>query len=57
MILKPNKQWLASPACTELETIVIDWAANLFGLDHGFTNASGIGGGAIQVSTREVIEG
>ena len=42
-------QWLASPACTELETTVMDWAANLLGLDRIFTNASGIGGGVIQV--------
>jgi len=29
----------------------MDWAANLLGLDRIFTNASGIGGGVIQVST------
>lgn len=44
-----DMQWLASPACTELEAIVMDWAANLLGLSSAFKNSSGIGGGSIQV--------
>ena len=41
-------QWSASPACTELESIVLDWAARLLGLDSAFYNSSRSGGGAIQ---------
>ena len=26
------RQWIASPACTELEQVVMDWGAKLFGL-------------------------
>jgi len=49
--LQPADQlkWTASPACTELEAIVMDWAAQLLGLSPAFMNASGIGGGSIQV--------
>jgi pyridoxal-dependent decarboxylase-like protein len=42
-------QWFASPACTELEAIVMDWAAKMFGLDGVFWNANEVGGGVIQV--------
>ena len=42
-------QWFASPACTELEAIVMDWAAKMFGLHSIFWNANGVGGGVIQV--------
>lgn len=42
-------QWTSSPACTELEALVMDWAAQLLGLSKDFMNASGIGGGSIQV--------
>jgi len=47
-----NLQWSCSPACTELEAIVMDWAANLLGLSDDFKNASGVGGGVIQVDQR-----
>ena len=40
---------MSSPACTELEAIVMDWSANLLGLSPAFTNAFGFGGGSIQV--------
>jgi len=43
-------QWSASPACTELEAVVMDWAAKMFGLDQIFYNTSKIGGGVIQVN-------
>lgn len=36
--------WVASPACTELETIVMDWLAKLLGLSEAFLS-SGRGGG------------
>lgn len=41
--------WATSPACTELETVVVDWLAELFGLpDHFRTDARG--GGVIEDS-------
>jgi len=49
----PGFNWLSSPACTELEAIVMDWSANLLGLSPAFANASGVGGGCIQTSASE----
>ena len=47
---KPDKnQWTSSPACTELENLVMDWGARLLGLSPGFCNSSEIGGGVMQV--------
>ncbi|KAF8803201.1 hypothetical protein BYT27DRAFT_7226075 [Phlegmacium glaucopus] len=51
--VNPGFNWLSSPACTELEAIVMDWAANLLGLSPAFTNASGIGGGSIQTTASD----
>ncbi|KAH9485139.1 Tryptophan decarboxylase 2 [Psilocybe cubensis] len=51
----PGFNWLASPACTELEAIVMDWAANLLGLSSAFKNSSGIGGGAIQTTASDSV--
>jgi aromatic-L-amino-acid decarboxylase len=39
--------WATSPACTELETHVLDWLAGLLGLPERFTSR-GPGGGVIQ---------
>ncbi len=39
--------WATSPACTELETHVLDWLADMLGLPAGF-RSSGPGGGVIQ---------
>ncbi len=39
--------WTTSPACTELETHVLDWMAEMLGLPPTFTSA-GTGGGVIQ---------
>ena len=39
--------WATSPACTELETHVLDWLADMLGLPAKFTSASA-GGGVIQ---------
>ena len=39
--------WLTSPACTELETHVLDWLVDLLGLPPRF-RSSGAGGGVIQ---------
>jgi aromatic-L-amino-acid/L-tryptophan decarboxylase len=41
--------WATSPACTELETLVMDWMADLLGLPPKF-KSSGSGGGVIQDS-------
>ncbi len=41
--------WETSPACTEVETRVLDWTAALLGLPDGF-HSSGRGGGVIQDS-------
>ncbi|KAJ2916332.1 hypothetical protein MD484_g4111, partial [Candolleomyces efflorescens] len=46
----PGFNWSASPACTELEVITMDWAAKLLGLSPAFYNSSEVGGGVIQVS-------
>ncbi|HTL56801.1 MAG TPA: pyridoxal-dependent decarboxylase [Candidatus Limnocylindrales bacterium] len=39
--------WATSPACTELETHVLDWVAEMLGLPARF-RSSGAGGGVIQ---------
>jgi aromatic-L-amino-acid decarboxylase len=41
--------WATSPACTELETHVLDWLADMLGLPPKFKSA-GTGGGVIQDS-------
>jgi aromatic-L-amino-acid decarboxylase len=48
-VTNPGFNWACSPACTELEMIVMDWAAKLLGLDHTFYIESKSGGGVIQV--------
>jgi aromatic-L-amino-acid decarboxylase len=45
-------QWLCSPACTELEQVVLDWMAKMLGLSSTFYTSSGIGGGIIMVCVR-----
>jgi aromatic-L-amino-acid decarboxylase len=48
--------WICSPAITELETIVMDWVANLLGLPKCFLSTSENGGGGIiQGTASEVI--
>lgn len=49
--------WAASPACTELETIMLDWMGKMIGLPDAFlTNVEGSrGGGVIQSSASECI--
>lgn len=39
--------WVASPACTELETVVMDWLARLIGLPDVFYSSAGKGGGGV----------
>ncbi len=40
--------WVTSPACTELETLVMDWMQELLGLPERFRSDSATGGGVIQ---------
>jgi aromatic-L-amino-acid decarboxylase len=39
--------WATSPACTEIETLVMDWLAEMLGLPEGFRSSS-TGGGVIE---------
>jgi aromatic-L-amino-acid decarboxylase len=41
--------WATGPACTEVETVVLDWLAELLGLPERF-RSTGTGGGVIQDS-------
>jgi aromatic-L-amino-acid/L-tryptophan decarboxylase len=52
----PAFNWLCSPACTELETVVMDWLAQALDLPNTFlsTGESG-GGGTIQGSASEAV--
>lgn len=50
----PAFNWLCSPAVTELETVVLDWLAQLLGLPNSFLS-NGEGGGVIQGSASEAI--
>ncbi|KAL1756735.1 pyridoxal phosphate-dependent transferase [Schizophyllum commune] len=52
-VSNPGFNWICSPACTELEVIVMDWAAQLFGLDKAFLNSSTSGGGCLQTTASE----
>lgn len=48
--------WFTSPACTELEVIMMDWLAKLLHLpDHFTTSSPGRGGGVIQGSASEAV--
>ncbi|KAJ7188572.1 pyridoxal phosphate-dependent transferase [Mycena filopes] len=49
----PGFNWSCSPAATELEAIVMDWAAQLLGLAPAFHNAAGMGGGALQTTASD----
>ena len=45
--------WVTSPACTEVETLMMDWMQELLGLPEGFRSTSATGGGVIQGSASE----
>ena len=49
--------WAAAPACTELETIVLDWLGGMVGLPAQFLSRSpgSRGGGVIQSSASECV--
>ncbi|KAH9979065.1 pyridoxal phosphate-dependent transferase [Lactifluus volemus] len=49
----PGFNWFSSPACTELEAIVMDWAAKMFGLHDSFLNINETGGGVIQTTASD----
>lgn len=52
----PAFNWICSPACTELETIVMDWVARALALPACFRSDSETrGGGVIQVSASDAI--
>ena len=46
--------WATSPACTELETLMLDWMADLAGLPASF-RSDGKGGGVIQDSASSAV--
>ncbi|MEO7370978.1 MAG: pyridoxal-dependent decarboxylase, partial [Ilumatobacteraceae bacterium] len=45
--------WVTSPACTEVETLMVDWMHELLGLPEGFRSNSASGGGVIHGSASE----
>lgn len=45
--------WVTSPACTEVETLMLDWMVELLGLPERFHSTSPTGGGVIQGSASE----
>jgi aromatic-L-amino-acid decarboxylase len=45
--------WSTSPACTELETVTLDWLAKLIGLPRSFLSATPNAGGVIQGTASE----
>jgi aromatic-L-amino-acid decarboxylase len=45
--------WVTSPACTELETLMLDWMVQLLELPDRFASTSASGGGVIQGSASE----
>jgi aromatic-L-amino-acid decarboxylase len=45
--------WVTSPACTEIETAMLDWMQELLGLPDRFRSTSARGGGVIQGSASE----
>jgi aromatic-L-amino-acid decarboxylase len=45
--------WVTSPACTEVETLMLDWMQELLGLPGRFHSTSPTGGGVIQGTASE----
>ncbi|BGP13544.1 hypothetical protein JCM10213v2_001470 [Rhodosporidiobolus nylandii] len=52
-VIMPGFNWLCSPACTELESVVTDWVAKLLGFNESWLNAGKVAGGVIQGSASE----
>ncbi len=47
--------WITSPACTEIETLMLDWMQELLSLPRRFRSTSQHGGGVIQGSASEAV--
>jgi len=47
--------WVTSPACTEIETLMLDWMQELLDLPASFRSTSERGGGVIQGSASEAV--
>ena len=47
--------WSTSPACTEIETRVLDWLARLIGLPERFVSTEGVGAGVIHGTASEAV--
>ena len=47
--------WKTSPAVTEIESHVLDWCVELFGLPSTWRVDSGVGGGVIQASASDAV--
>jgi len=47
--------WQTSPACTELETRMMDWMGRAIGLPESFLSTGGVGGGVIQGAASEAV--
>jgi aromatic-L-amino-acid/L-tryptophan decarboxylase len=45
--------WVTGPACTEIETLMVDWMHELLGLPASFRSTSAAGGGVIHGSASE----
>lgn len=45
--------WATGPACTEVETLMLDWMRELLGLPDRFASTAATGGGVIQGSASE----
>ncbi|WVQ97896.1 hypothetical protein IAU59_005013 [Kwoniella sp. CBS 9459] len=52
-VSNPGFNWVCSPACTELEQVVVEWIAKMLGLSESFWGSSGVGGGIIMGSASE----
>jgi aromatic-L-amino-acid/L-tryptophan decarboxylase len=47
--------WVTSPACTEVETLMLDWMQEILGLPERFRSESASGGGVIHGSASEAV--
>lgn len=52
-LAQQGMSWVTSPACTEVETLMVDWMHELLGLPEKFRSTSDRGGGVIQGSASE----
>eukprot|EP00002_Diphylleia_rotans_P004276 TRINITY_DN1308_c0_g1_i1.p1 TRINITY_DN1308_c0_g1~~TRINITY_DN1308_c0_g1_i1.p1 ORF type:complete len:314 (-),score=64.83 TRINITY_DN1308_c0_g1_i1:143-1084(-) len=47
--------WTTSPACTEMETVMLDWLARMLNLPEEFMSETKVGGGVIQGTASEAV--